>query len=465
MTYDYDVVIIGAGMSGLAAGIRLAHFDKRVCVLDRHYLWGGLNSFYRLGGYRFDVGLHAMTNYVEPGNRSAPLSRLLRQLRFKHEDFGLVPQRTSRVKFADVTLYFNNDFGLFVQEVADNFPDQIDGFRRLVEHIREHDELDLQARPLSARAVVGDYLTDPLLIEMIFCPLMYYGSADEGDMEFGQFVVMFKSILLEGFARPFRGVRHILELVVGRYKELGGELRMKTGVQRLVVEGERIVGVELDSGEQITAERVISSAGLPETLRLCSDWRENGASAARVGQLTFVESISVLDVEPRELGYADTITFFNDSPTFHYERSDEPLDLRSGVICCPNNFDYDQPLPDRLMRVTSIANFDYWTGIDDEEQYKAAKQEWYEKSVAVAAGYSFDFRDHVTFTDVFTPRTIKKFTGHLRGAVYGSPDKVKTGRTHLDNLFICGTDQGFLGIIGAMLSGITIANLHVLKAG
>jgi len=37
------------------------------------------------------------------------------------------------------------------------------------------------------------------------------------------------------------------------------------------------------------------------------------------------------------------------------------------------------------------------------------------------------------------------------------------GTTYLENLFICGTDQGFLGIVGAMLSGISMANLHVLQ--
>ena len=41
----YDTVIIGAGMSGLAAGIRLAYYDQRVCILERHYTIGGLNSF------------------------------------------------------------------------------------------------------------------------------------------------------------------------------------------------------------------------------------------------------------------------------------------------------------------------------------------------------------------------------------------------------------------------------------
>ena len=44
----YDSIIIGAGMSGLAAGIRAAYYDQKVCVLERHYTIGGLNSFYRL---------------------------------------------------------------------------------------------------------------------------------------------------------------------------------------------------------------------------------------------------------------------------------------------------------------------------------------------------------------------------------------------------------------------------------
>ncbi|NLF06862.1 MAG: FAD-binding protein, partial [Pirellulaceae bacterium] len=43
----YDTIIIGAGMSGLAAGVRIAHFGKKVCILERHGAIGGLNSFYK----------------------------------------------------------------------------------------------------------------------------------------------------------------------------------------------------------------------------------------------------------------------------------------------------------------------------------------------------------------------------------------------------------------------------------
>ncbi len=61
-------------------------------------------------------------------------------------------------------------------------------------------------------------------------------------------------------------------------------------------------------------------------------------------------------------------------------------------------------------------------------------------------------------TDVFTPSTITRFTGHPNGAVYGSATKLRDGRTGLDGLHVIGTDQGYLGIVGAMLSGVSIAN-------
>ena len=74
-----------------------------------------------------------------------------------------------------------------------------------------------------------------------------------------------------------------------------------------------------------------------------------------------------------------------------------------------------------------------------------------------------DFRRHVVDTDMFTPTTIRRFTGHDNGAVYGAPHKRYDGRTHLDNLYVCGTDQGMVGIIGSIISGITVANAYCLR--
>jgi len=460
---DYDVVIIGAGMSGLAAGIRLAYYEKKVCILERHYRVGGLNSFYSRDGHKFDVGLHAMTNYVPKGTKSTPLPKLLRQLKLQFEDFGLCQQRMSEVRFPGKALRFNNDLEFLTQEVADNFPAQADNFLKLLKAISEYDALALDARPVSAREVVGSIISDPLLVDMIFCPLMYYGNAQEHDMEFGQFVIMFGSIFCEGFARPHAGVRQILDVLVKKYEACGGELRLRSGVQSMQVRDGRIESLTLDDGSVISAGKVLSSAGYVETMKLLPDF-DPAKFEADVGRLSFVEFIMVLEKEMTELGHDTTIIFFNNSDSFRYRRPDTLVDVSSGVICCPNNFRFDTPLPEAMIRVTHMANYDLWDRLD-EGDYAAQKAAWLETSLKQVVEFVPDFRPLIVYTDAFTPMTIQRFTGHLRGAVYGTPNKVKMGATHLDNLFLCGTDQGFLGIVGAMLSGISMANLHVLQKG
>jgi len=457
----YDVLIIGAGMSGLAAGIRLAYYGKRVCIVEKHYRVGGLTSFYNLGGHKLDVGLHAMTNYVPKDVKLTPLPKLLRQLKLKTEDFALCPQRMSVIKFPDKTLRFNNDFDFFVQEVVDNFPGQADNFQKLLKTISEYDELNLYAKPISAREVVSSIISDPLLSDMIFCPLMFYGNAQENDMEFGQFVIMFKSVFCEGLARPWAGIRQILDVLVKQYQACGGELKTRCAVTSLQCANGRVESILLENGEVLTADRILSSAGYVETMRLLSDY-DSASFKHDVGRISCMESIMVLDKEPAKMGYDTTITFYNNSDRFNYRRPDELVDVSSGVICCPNNFQFENPLPEDMIRITNLANFDLWNRLGKEE-YKAQKAAWLEATLKEVVKFVPDFRDSIIFTDIFTPKTIYKFTVHLNGAVYGTPNKIKTGRTHLDNLFICGTDQGFPGIVGAMLSGISMANIHILQ--
>lgn len=465
----YDVVIIGAGMSGLAAGIRLAMYGKSVLILERHNAPGGLNSFYSRNGYKFDVGLHAMTNYVPPGVKGTALVKLLRQLRISREEFGLCEQRVSRIAFPEVNLRFSNDFALLESEIADHFPAEIDGFRRLTAAIREYDETSLDAPAFSARERVRDFIRDPLLEDMLFLPLMYYGSATEGDMDFNQFAIMFKALFFEGFARPPEGVRRIIRALTGKFRELGGERKMKLGVRRIRVRDGKAVALELDDGTEVTADKILSSIGYVETLRLCEDQPSDVAETV-VGRLSFVETITLTDCPVTRWGWDETIVFFNDSPRFEYCRPEnEPVDIRSGVICFPGNYCYPEGEgpEEGILRVTALANYDLWTRLP-EEDYRKEKERWFGRLTDQALRFlppadKADLQAHTIETDMFTPRTITRYTGHLRGAIYGASQKFRHGKTHLENLFICGTDQGFLGITGAMLSGISMANLHLLK--
>ena len=69
-----------------------------------------------------------------------------------------------------------------------------------------------------------------------------------------------------------------------------------------------------------------------------------------------------------------------------------------------------------------------------------------------------DVRRNVIDIDIFTPKTIRHFTQHDNGAVYGAPEKRLDGTTSIETLFVCSADQGFFSIIGSIFSGITMAN-------
>ncbi len=457
----YDAILIGAGMSGLAAALRIAMSGARVVVLEKHELWGGLNSFYTKDGHAFDVGLHALTNYVPARTRGAPLTRVLRQLRIRHDELRLGEHRHSELRVPGVTLRFSNDLELLCSEVERAFPGEIDGFRKLIDAVRAYD-LDNEQRPEeSGREVLARYLSDPLLVDLLMLPLTFYGSAREHDVEWDQLVVLFQSVFLEGLSRPEGGIRSFLNLIIKRAKKAGVEIRLKSGVERVLVEDGVCRGVVLENGEELTAERVLSSAGYVETMRMCGAASETEHVTPRDrGRLSFVETIDVLDRTPHELGVDAATVFYTTRTPFQYRVPEELVDVTSGVISFPSNFVAEKQ-PEPLARVTVLANHDRWCALPEDE-YREAKERASAAAVAEVTTFLPDWRQHATYRDVFTPRTIRFFTGHDQGAVYGSPVKRKDGRTPIENLVVIGTDQGFLGVVGAMVSGVLMANRHVV---
>jgi len=461
---DYDVVIIGAGLSGLAAGIRLAHYGKKVVIFERHTLIGGLNSWYRRHGREFDVGLHAMTNFALASEKTAPLNKMLRQLRIRYADLHLEPQSYSLIRFPSQELRFANRLDELEQSVARTFPGQLAGFRALVRRVEAIPPYSLQEHPFPARTILGEHISDPLLIDMLLCPLMYYGSAVQGDMEFSQFCIMFRSIFLEGLARPAGGIRVLLDLLLARYLQSGGELRLRCGVRKLLLRDGQVREVELQDGARFEAGAVLSSAGYIETLRLC-DPLPPETQTHPAGELAFVETIFLLDRPPAAFGFTPCNLFFNDSERFHFARPTRLVDARSGVVNAPDNFvaeaDGAVARGDSVLRLTQLGDHEPWRNMR-ADTYQASKDRLLEEQLTILDRLLPGIRNHVVCTGMFTPRSVLRFTGHIHGAVYGSPQKLRDGTTRIGGLFICGTDQGFLGIVGALLSGITMANRHFL---
>ncbi len=456
---EYQLIIIGGGLSGLAAGIRFARFDQKVLILEQHSIPGGLNSYYYRKGFLLETGLHAMTNFAVSGDKRAPLNRLFRQLKLSRKKFQTHEQYQSEIHFKDHSLHFANDFSLLQDEINRDFPLAIDNFTSLVSKIERHNPF-VSSSWQSTREILSTIIKNPILEDMLLLPLMVYGNSEEHDMDFSQFVIMFRSIYQEGFFRPQGSIRDFLGMLLEQYNRYGGEIRYRAKVSSLNIDEGKVRGVVLDNREELQCKNVLSTVGIPGTVKL-TGWPLEIEKFS--GKMSFMETISILPTSQRTAVKDDaTIVFYNNSNSLAYKCPDTPVDVSWGVICFPEKF---QGLPETdyfQVRVTNAANYDIWKQAGKTE-YEALKTKWTEQSVSATRKIIGNYTQNIVYRDCFTPTTIERFTAKAGGAVYGSPVKIKDGCTPWPNLFIAGTDQGYLGIIGSMLSGVSIVNQHLLQ--
>lgn len=454
-------VVIGGGLSGLAAAIRLARYNENVLVLERHSRVGGLNSYYYRNNRLFETGLHAITNYADKAAKHAPINKLLRQLKISRDDIGFHQQISSEIRFPGHSLLFSNDFEELKQQIAQKFPDESDNFIRLVNFLDEADPFKAQEYQ-STREVLSLYLKDPLLIDMLLCPILYYGSSWENDIDLKQFVIMFRSVFQEGLFRPAGTIKNLLDLLVEKLNQYGGTLKLGTGVRNIIAQGEKIIGVTLENGERILCKHLVSTIGLDETKLLLGGSKEDNNDR----RLSFVESIFQLEQEALSVLPPDrTCIFYNKADKFRFEQPEIPASYDSGVISLPFNFQNLQNSRDTIeIRTTHLAKYQSWHKVSgDKSKYEKMKEVHCQSSCKEIASMVGSFSPHIIFSDCFTPLTVERYTGKRQGAIYGSPKKVSDGSIGYDNLVLAGTDQGFLGIVGSMLSGVSMVNKHILS--
>ncbi len=463
---DYDVLVIGAGMSGLAAGIRLAQFGKRVCIVDRQARPGGMNTYFRRRGRIVETGLHALTNW--PGNSGAtsPWRKILRQLRINEAQLATAPQTNSQVIFGDTSLSFTNDLSILLEGLS-HFGDGQSIWRFVTKALLPYEAWDRSEGFVSARQVLAEFIPRPDLRELIFLPVAAFGACTEDDMPFGIFSMLFRSIFMEGLFRPQGGIKALLDLLIRRLTEAGAELKLRTQVVGLRHSQGKIQSGLLASGEEIAANYFVSTIGWPETWALMSSGGEPSGKSQPplVGKISFVEVIAELTRPPAEYGFRDSLAFYCTTPAVRFRRPASLLEPRLGVICGPGNFAYRTEVPGAVrdtVRLTCLGAFDHWQKLSPA-RYQDEKAKAAEALLQMAARLGWDFRSGVADLEVTTPLTLARFTGRLEGAVYGSPHKCWDGRTPFSNLFVAGTDQGLPGVVGALLSGILIVNRYLLR--
>ncbi|MBX3269165.1 MAG: phytoene desaturase [Sandaracinaceae bacterium] len=278
-------VVIGAGLGGLAAAVRLGARGYRVTVLDRLDQPGGRARVFREGGFVFDAGPTVIT---------APF--LLEEL------FRLAGEELSsridlrevtpfyRIRFHDGSVFdYTGDADAMRAQIRALSPGDVEGYERFLAHSERIYEVGFSmlahvpfdspidmARILPAMMeleslrtvwqLVGKYVKHDKLRQVLSFHTLLVGGNPFATSSIYALIAFLERDLRVWFAMG--GTGEIVRALVGLVEErLGGRVRLGEEVRRIVVEGGRARGVELASGERLDASVVVSNADAAWTYR------------------------------------------------------------------------------------------------------------------------------------------------------------------------------------------------------
>jgi phytoene desaturase len=276
------IVVVGAGLAGLSAALRLRGAGREVTVVERAAGPGGRAGVLRRGGYVLDTGPSVFTAPEVVADALAAVGEKL------DDRLTLVPLPTTyRAQFADGShLDVHADPDAFAAEVERLCgPAEAQALRRYLADLaalyrlqlstfidRNLDSpLDLLRPELAALARRGGfgrlsrhverYFTDERLRRLFSFQSLYAGVSPYRAV--AAYAVIAQLDIGAGVWHPLGGIGAVPRAMAAAAADAGVSFRYSTAVERLEVSGRRVTGVRLAGGDRLPADAVVVSADQP----------------------------------------------------------------------------------------------------------------------------------------------------------------------------------------------------------
>lgn len=493
---NFDVIIIGGGLSGLTAASLLAKRDLRVAVIEKSYNPGGSCGIFKRNHVTFDQGSAMMYGFGEKGfNAHRFVFNCLEEPidMIQHDFLYCVNFNGHRIRFyADVDQFadelarvfpaekenikrFYHDMTVMYQHVMVESPgyntaDETDG-RTALKNMRRHPLSYIRFLGYlnkSAKSLLKKYFSNPEIFNFFdkLTSTYCYATVEEAPAVLA--AVMFVDNHVGGSYYPAGSTLFVpgkLEKVI---EEHGGDMILEREVVSILFEKDQPAGVLLDDGTKLFADHLIYSGTVWNLYSKLLDTKyttEKRRAWANKQEKTY-PSVVLYSVVDRAVIPEDTL------PIEMLVGNPQELDESEVTAYILSIDDRTLCAEDEHTVIAIGPTFENWYDGDDST-YKSKKQAEQVRLIGVLEKRFPGFSEAVRFAEVATPRTIERYTLKNGGAVAGPKQmlgqhmfKRLHTRSQWKNFFCCGesTVMG-TGTPTVTTSGISAANAILRKLG
>jgi phytoene dehydrogenase-like protein len=432
-----SIIIIGAGIAGLAAGIYAQRNGYQSRIFELHNLPGGLCTAWERKDYIFDGCIH----YLFGSGPGQPFNSMWQELGAVQNRPMIHHSEYQRITDGQKTLIVYSDPDRLEAHMCELSPADVSLIRDFTQGVRQFARFDLTAQYEKPQPLMNllDWREFGKKMRPFFIPMVRWAtltaaefarrfkdpflrravaqmfSWEEAPVMMGMMLLAYMHTGNAGF--PAGGSLAFARAIERQYLDLGGEIHYQSQVEKILVENDRAVGVRLYNDEVHRADYVISAADGRNTIFDMLGGRYMNAPIRRMydGHLPTHQMIQISLGVNRDLSREPHwVTHLLDQPLLL--AGEERAEIGVKHYCFDPSL---APAGKSVVELIVRTNYSYWHHIYGHRLYDSEQRQVSDIIVNQLEKWHPGIRADIEVVDEATPLSYERYTGNWMGATTG----------------------------------------------